>query len=173
MSEIFSVSFRYGSIPVYELPRISQVPKICRVIRELRFQRSLWLEALSRIREIELQPLPLSTPDSLDKLSLCELQTVARRADRLRRNLESENPRPAHIRSLPARGRIFVVPGAHLAVAHSPGFVTCWDIVSSQMVGRLEIPHLVVRSGALCMDIAGKALVGASISYASRCQECI
>ncbi|KAJ7796954.1 hypothetical protein B0H14DRAFT_67180 [Mycena olivaceomarginata] len=32
------------------------------------------------------------------------------------------------------------------------------------MVGRLEIPHLVVRSGALCMDIAGKALVGASIS---------
>ncbi|KAJ7790198.1 hypothetical protein B0H14DRAFT_3891321 [Mycena olivaceomarginata] len=139
----------------------------CHVIHDLQFQRSLWLEVLTRIREIELQPLPLSTADPPDTLSLCELQNVARRADRLRRNLQSDNPRLFDMRSLSVvarAGPIFFIPGAHLAVTHSPGFVTCWDIVSSQMVGQLEIPHLLVRDEALSMDIAGKALVGACIA---------
>jgi hypothetical protein len=65
-------------------------------------------------------------------------------------------------------GPIFFIPGAHLAVTHSPGFVTCWDIVSSQMVGQLEIPHLRVCDEALCMNTPGKALVGACIPYVSR-----
>ncbi|KAJ7308669.1 hypothetical protein DFH08DRAFT_899882 [Mycena albidolilacea] len=139
----------------------------CHVIHDLQFQRSLWLEVLTRIREIELQPLPLSTADPPDTLSLRELQNVARRADRLRRNLQSDNPRLFDMRSLSVvarAGPIFFIPGAHLAVTHSPGFVTCWDIVSSQMVGQLEIPHLLVRDEALSMDIAGKALVGACIA---------
>ncbi|KAJ7308679.1 hypothetical protein DFH08DRAFT_899913 [Mycena albidolilacea] len=139
----------------------------CRVIRELQFQRSLWLEALSRIRETGSQPLPLSTADPPDTLSLRELQNIARRADRLRRNLQSDNPRLFDMRSLSVvarAGLIFFIPGAHLAVTHGPGFVTCWDIVSSQMVGQLEIPHLLVRDEALSMDISGKALIGACIT---------
>jgi hypothetical protein len=155
---------------------VSRALQTCRVIRELQFQRSLWLEALSRIRETGSQPLPLSTADPPDTLSLRELQNIARRADQLRRNLQSDNPRLFDMRSLSVvarAGLIFFIPGAHLAVTHGPGFVTCWDIVSSQMVGQLEIPHLLVRDEALSMDISGKALIGACITYVSRYVNCV
>jgi hypothetical protein len=153
---------------------ISQVLQTCHVIRQLRFQRSLWLGALIRLKEIELQPLPLSTATPLETLSLLELQSVARRADRLKRNWQSNNPRLVHLRrlSLPDRTRIVFVPGAHLAVAYALGIISCWDILSSQRVAHLEIPDLVVRAEALCMDINGQVLIGASIEYVPQCRYC-
>ncbi|KAJ7837981.1 hypothetical protein B0H14DRAFT_3141240, partial [Mycena olivaceomarginata] len=140
----------------------------CHVIRQLRFQRSLWLGALIRLKEIELQPLPLSTATPLETLSLLELQSVARRADRLKRNWQSNNPRLVHLRrfSLPSQARIVFVPGAHLAVAYNWDIISCWDILSSQRVAHLEIPgldRLVVREEAFCMDINGKVLIGACV----------
>ncbi|KAJ7349807.1 hypothetical protein DFH08DRAFT_125102 [Mycena albidolilacea] len=142
----------------------------CHVIRQLQFQRSLWLGALIRLKEIELQPLPLSTATPLETLSLLELQSVARRADRLKRNWQSNNPRLVHLRrfSLPSRARIVFVPGAHLAVAYNSDIISCWDILSSQRVAHLEIPDLVVRAEALCTDINGKVLIWASIDWLPR-----
>ncbi|KAJ7349795.1 hypothetical protein DFH08DRAFT_863121 [Mycena albidolilacea] len=138
----------------------------CRVIRQLRFQRSFWLEALIRIREIESQPLPLSNADPLETLSLSELQSVARRADRLKKNWQSNTPRLVHIHSffVPSQARIMLIPGAHLAVAYASGIVSCWDILSSHRVAHLEIPGLIVRAEQLCMDINGQVLIGASIN---------
>ncbi|KAJ7113763.1 hypothetical protein C8R44DRAFT_881355 [Mycena epipterygia] len=37
----------------------------CRLIRELKFQRSLWIEAFARIKTVQMQPLPLSRADIL------------------------------------------------------------------------------------------------------------
>jgi hypothetical protein len=169
MSEIFSLSFRYISTRADDRPHISHVLQTCRVIRQFRFQRSLWLEALIRLKE-EYQPLPLSTADPLETLSLPELQSVARRADRLKKNWQSNNPRLVHMHSfaVPSQARIMLIPGAHLAVAYASGIISCWDILSSQWVAHLEIPELEVRAEALCMDINGKVLIGACIKYVSR-----
>ncbi|KAJ7837988.1 hypothetical protein B0H14DRAFT_1091432 [Mycena olivaceomarginata] len=136
----------------------------CRIIRQFRFERSLWLEALIRLKE-EYQSLPLSTADPLETLSLPELQSVARRADRLKKNWQSNNPRLVHMHSfsVPSQARIMVIPGAHLAVAYASEIISCWDILSSQRVAYLEIPELEVRAEALCMDINGKVLIGGCI----------
>ncbi|KAJ7932898.1 hypothetical protein B0H13DRAFT_1856509 [Mycena leptocephala] len=95
---------------------------LCRITRELQFERTLWLDALIRIREVEMQPLPISTADSVNTLSLPELQNVVRRADRLIKNFKSEKPRPFRIGnfSVEAAGAIiFFIPGANLIVAHT------------------------------------------------------
>jgi hypothetical protein len=154
---------------------ISQVLQTCHVICKLRFQRSLWLEALIRLKEIEYQPLPLSTADPLETLSLPELQSVARRADRLKKNWQSNTPRLVYMRSfsVPSQARIMLIPGAHLAVAYASGIISCWDILSSQRVAHLAIPDLEVRAEALCMDINGKALIGACIKYVPQCGYCM
>jgi hypothetical protein len=90
--------------------------QICRVIRELQSEKTLWLDALIRIREVEMNPLPLPTGDALDALSLSELQNVVRRVDRLMKNLKSEKPRPIRIDdfSIERWTRIFCIPGANL-----------------------------------------------------------
>ncbi|KAJ7872393.1 hypothetical protein B0H13DRAFT_2280273 [Mycena leptocephala] len=87
----------------------------------LSFERTFWLEALMRIRDVEMQPLPLSTADSVDMLSLSELQNVVRRADRLMKNFKSEKPRPFHIGnfSVESSVSIFFIPGANLIVAYT------------------------------------------------------
>ncbi|KAJ7924003.1 hypothetical protein B0H13DRAFT_2654939 [Mycena leptocephala] len=54
-----------------------QADAICRVIRELQSEKTLWLNALIRIREVKMKPLPLSTGDALDALSLPGLQNVS------------------------------------------------------------------------------------------------
>ncbi|KAJ7837984.1 hypothetical protein B0H14DRAFT_1091399 [Mycena olivaceomarginata] len=142
----------------------------CHGIRQLRFQRSLWLGALVRLKEIELQPLPLSTATPLETLSLPELQSIARRADRLKRNWQSNNSRLVHLSrfSIPSQAEIVFVPGAHLAVAYGLHIISCWDILSSQRVAHLEIPGLILLPEALCMDINGKALIGAFIRWFPR-----
>jgi hypothetical protein len=115
--------------------------QICRVIRELQSEKTLWLDALIRIREVEMNPLPLPTGDALDALSLSELQNVVRRVDRLMKNLKSEKPRPIRIDdfSIERWTRIFCIPGANLTVAYTKyGNVSCWDTLTSQRVAHLE-----------------------------------
>ncbi|KAJ7160423.1 hypothetical protein C8R46DRAFT_1108034 [Mycena filopes] len=65
---------------------------VCRAIRELQWQKSLWLHALVRMREVEMQPIPLSNVKQLDSMSRQELQDAARRAFRLKKNLNSDKP---------------------------------------------------------------------------------
>ncbi|KAJ7843949.1 hypothetical protein B0H13DRAFT_2412134 [Mycena leptocephala] len=142
---------------------------LCRITRGLQFERTLWLDALIRIREVEMQPLPLSTADSVDTLSLSELQNIVRRADRLMKNFQSEKPRPFHIGnfSVERRGSIFFIPGANLIVANNyKGSVSCWDTVTSQRVAHLsnERDSVYIYPSALCTEIMGKALIGAWIS---------
>ncbi|KAJ7878250.1 hypothetical protein B0H13DRAFT_2346708 [Mycena leptocephala] len=72
---------------------------LCRSIRKLRFQRALWLDALIRICEVQMQPLPLLTAAELDVLSLLELQNVVQQAHRLMENLQSSTPLPIRIRT--------------------------------------------------------------------------
>ncbi|KAJ6541304.1 hypothetical protein B0H10DRAFT_2203487 [Mycena sp. CBHHK59/15] len=64
---------------------------VCRLLRELQSHRSLWLTALNRIREVDKQPLPISTSEALSTLSLPELQHAARQANRLMKNFKSDN----------------------------------------------------------------------------------
>ncbi|KAF7349452.1 hypothetical protein MSAN_01735200 [Mycena sanguinolenta] len=135
----------------------------CRAIRELRLERSLWLETLIRIREVELQPLPLSTAETLDTLSRDELQKVVHRAHGLKNNWESEKPRiiGMHSLSVTSQSEIFCIPGAHIVVTHGWGSMSCWDILTSQRVGDLEFPELIVHAEALSMEMNGKSLIGA------------
>ncbi|KAJ7820278.1 hypothetical protein B0H13DRAFT_2130475 [Mycena leptocephala] len=129
----------------------------CRLIRKLEFQRTLWLDALTRMREVEMQP-------ALDSLSLSELQNTVRQANRLMNNFKSDQPRPVRIRTfefecIPALAKIFCIPGTSLVVVHIVGSVSCWDILTAKRVACLEIPNLRIQTGA-CMEIKGKALIG-------------
>ncbi|KAJ7883588.1 hypothetical protein B0H13DRAFT_2538098 [Mycena leptocephala] len=117
---------------------------LCRITRRLQLERTLWLDALIRIRQVEMQPFPLSTADSVDTLSLSELQNAVRRADRLIKIFKSEKPRPFHIGnfSVESLASIFFIPGANLIVAHtSKGNVSCWDTLTSQRVAT-RVAHL-------------------------------
>ncbi|KAJ7089551.1 hypothetical protein C8R44DRAFT_439865 [Mycena epipterygia] len=139
----------------------------CHLIRELQLHRSLWLDAIARIKSVQMQPLPLSSADELDALSLQQLQDTVRRANRLIRNLRSDKPRAVLIRtlSLEASAGVFCIPGANLVVSHisRSGIVSVWDIITSLRVAHLHVPDLTVQSQALCMEIKGKALIGAYI----------
>ncbi|KAJ7104899.1 hypothetical protein C8R44DRAFT_807244 [Mycena epipterygia] len=139
----------------------------CRLIRELRLQRSLWIEALARIKAVQMQPLPFTNTDEIGTLSLHQLQDIVQRVEHLINNFQSDNPRPVRIRTLSLAASIdtiFCIPGANLAVSHTIGTVCVWDILTSHRVGYLEVPDLIVHPRALCLEIKGQALIGASIS---------
>ncbi|KAJ6585749.1 hypothetical protein B0H19DRAFT_427066 [Mycena capillaripes] len=141
---------------------------LCRVIREVQFERTLWVNALIRLREVEMQPLPLSTAETLETLSLQQLQNAAQRANRLMLNFTSDRPRPVRTGTLcpPVNcwTRIFCIPGANLALVHdyNTGWLECWDVLISRRMAYVELPGLKVRKIA-CMDIKGKALFSACI----------
>ncbi|KAJ7872432.1 hypothetical protein B0H13DRAFT_1895378 [Mycena leptocephala] len=131
-----------------------------RTIRELRFRRALWLDALIRIREVQMQPLPLLTAEALDALSLLELQNLVQQAHRLMENLQSGTPLPVRIRtfSVDTGPPILCIHGANLVVSYIWGGVS-WDIFTSHRVAHLEIPEVQIRT-EVCVEIMGKALIG-------------
>ncbi|KAJ7123609.1 hypothetical protein C8R44DRAFT_735247 [Mycena epipterygia] len=145
----------------------------CRPARELQFQRTLWINAAARITAVQMQPLPLSNADELDKLSLQQLQDTVRRAHRLIQNLRSDNPRPVRIRNLTIgpSSEVFCIPGANLVVAHVTGRVSFWDILTSRCVGNLEIPDLFVRR-ELCLELKGRALIAAYTRHVTTIHRC-
>ncbi|KAJ7932960.1 hypothetical protein B0H13DRAFT_2262959 [Mycena leptocephala] len=114
---------------------------LCRITRELQFERTLWINALIHIREVEMQPLPVSPADSVDTLSLPELQNIVRRVDRLMKNFKSEKPRPFHMGNFPWNAR---------PASSSFQEPTSWWPIPTKGV-------------ALCTEIKGKALIGAWI----------
>ncbi|KAJ7902416.1 hypothetical protein B0H13DRAFT_2026331 [Mycena leptocephala] len=118
---------------------------LCRITRGLQCERTLWLDALIRIKE-----------------------NIVRRVDRLRKNFKSEKPRPFHIGNFSVEGSAstFFIPGANLIVVHTnKGSVSCWDTVTSQRVAHLnnEKEWFYIQPNALCTEIKGKALIGAWI----------
>ncbi|KAF7371314.1 F-box domain-containing protein [Mycena sanguinolenta] len=141
----------------------------CRVLCKLQHERSLWLDALIRIKEVDYQPLPLSTAIPLEKLFTNQLQDVARQALRLRKNLQSDKPRHFQLHSFSVRTsprikNIFFIPGTHLVVTNTYGSMDCWDITTAQRVGHLRLPGLWVRTeSAVCMDETGKTLLAGCI----------
>jgi hypothetical protein len=119
------------------------------------------------MREVEMQPVALPNGQALDSLSLSELQNTVRQANRLMNNFKPDQPRPVRIRAfeferIPALAKIFCIPSTSLIVVHVVGSVSCWDILTAKRVACLEIPNLRIQTGA-CMEIKGKALIGASI----------
>ncbi|KAJ7822759.1 hypothetical protein B0H13DRAFT_1919981 [Mycena leptocephala] len=134
---------------------------VCRTIRTLRFQRALWLDALIRIREVQMQPLPLLTAEALDALSLLELQNVVQQAHRLMENLQSGTP-------LPVRIRTFSVDTGPQYSAFPEPISSCWDIFTSHRVAHLEIPRFkfvrknVKNFGVICIDFHDRAHIAIS-----------
>ncbi|KAJ7028396.1 hypothetical protein C8F04DRAFT_1265931 [Mycena alexandri] len=116
----------------------------CRVIREIQFQTILWLNALAQIR-------------------------AARQTARLLKNFKLESSRPSLIRSFFVEHHleILCIPGNSLVVTSTRGSVSCWDIATSQREAHLELADLHVRTKAPCMEIEGKALIGAFIGRSS------
>ncbi|KAJ7766043.1 hypothetical protein B0H16DRAFT_1522863 [Mycena metata] len=148
---------------------------VCHSICELQLQRSLWLHALVRIRDLQMQPLPLSNAEPLDTLSLEQLQHAARQANRLMRNFKSDSPSPVRIQTLSTgHTHLSCIQGTHLVVTYSLGTVNCWDIITSHRVAHLEIPDLQIVSDKPCLEIKGRALFGACIGtqhFAAICVE--
>ncbi|KAJ7215211.1 hypothetical protein B0H12DRAFT_356493 [Mycena haematopus] len=143
---------------------------ICRAIRELQLERTLWINALTRLKQVEMQSPPLLSASSLDTMSLAQLQNTVQRANQLMNNFKSSQPRPARIHSVSVHphSRIICIAGANLVVTHTTGGVSCWDIVTSRRVGYLEIPDLHLQTSVPCLEIKGKALIGASIGGSVR-----
>ncbi|KAJ7738304.1 hypothetical protein B0H16DRAFT_1465756 [Mycena metata] len=131
---------------------------LCRVIRELQLHRILWLNALARIKTVELQPLPVS---NLQELSLAQLQRTARQTARLLTNFKSESPRPTHIRSFSIEPdqEMMCIPGTSLLVTSNIGIVSCWDITTAQRVAHLELADLRLQIKASCVEPEGKVLI--------------
>ncbi|KAJ7700981.1 hypothetical protein B0H16DRAFT_1826349 [Mycena metata] len=62
----------------------------CRAIRKAQLRKSLWIDALIRIRDAERQPHPLSNVKDLSTLSLHQLQHAAHQANRRMKNWRSD-----------------------------------------------------------------------------------
>ncbi|KAJ6564598.1 hypothetical protein B0H19DRAFT_1141520 [Mycena capillaripes] len=143
---------------------------ICRVIRRVQLHRTLWLNAIARIKAVENHPLPVPNGEAFEALSLGELQDIVRRAHRLMNNFKSAHPRPVAFRTLcetvvgPGYRGIIFLQGTNLLVIHDRacGSVACWDIPTSQRLAYAEIPNLRIETEA-CMEIQGKALLGGFI----------
>ncbi|KAJ7657244.1 hypothetical protein DFH06DRAFT_459542 [Mycena polygramma] len=154
---------------------------VCRSLRDLQSHGILWITALTRIREIEKQPLPISSAQALTRLSLPELQNAARKANGVMMNFRSHNPRPARVRtSFVEAGHqhsfptIFCIPGADIVIISTrTGGVSCWDLLTSQRVAHLELPSFYIETVRACLEIEGKALIGGSTYAADLDLECL
>ncbi|KAJ6522291.1 hypothetical protein B0H19DRAFT_1203079 [Mycena capillaripes] len=137
---------------------------ICRVIREIQAEKSLWLDALLRIKEVQQQPLPIFDWGALDTLSLAELQNIVQRTNRLMNNWKSESPRPVHIGTISVGNwtNIIVIPGANLVLCYAGMVVTCWDTLTCHHVASLDIPKLQFQT-EVSTEFVGQALIGGCI----------
>ncbi|KAJ7646436.1 hypothetical protein DFH06DRAFT_578648 [Mycena polygramma] len=115
---------------------------ICRVMRELGCHRTLWLNALLRIKRVEMHPIPFFTQEEIDTMSLPELQNVVRKVDRLMKNFSSHKPRPIRIQTLAidSGSSVSCVPGTNIVLTITEHGLSCWDVVSSQRVHNSEFP---------------------------------
>ncbi|KAF8202039.1 hypothetical protein K438DRAFT_1965488 [Mycena galopus ATCC 62051] len=148
------------------LLELAKLLDVADLLRFIWFHKTFWLTTIAYIREVEeMQPLPLPP-------AVSELENIVRNAVRLMKNLKRRNPRPVRIRTLAVDpGVLLCVPGANLIVIHHHQWVeeqrithvSCWDILTARCVGRLDIPELRIDTNALCMEIHGKALIGATI----------
>ncbi|KAJ7160418.1 hypothetical protein C8R46DRAFT_1286230 [Mycena filopes] len=160
-----------------DLIGLFNILSVCRTFRELQWQKSLWLHALVRLREVEMQPLPLSNVKQLDSMSRQELQDVARRAVRLKKNLNSDKPTPVKTRTLSVEAYtgtsgICLLTGSNLLVTHSEGSVSCWDILTSRRVAHLEVVALRIMDEPW-VEQDGKALFGARLQANQFAAVCI
>ncbi|KAJ7160378.1 hypothetical protein C8R46DRAFT_1354070 [Mycena filopes] len=143
---------------------------VCRTIRELQWQKTLWLDALARIREVEMHPLPLAPAMQLDSMSREELQAVAHRAHRLTQNLTSDKPVPVKTHTLlvpwyfspELHTSCVCLPGSNLLVTYSDGSVSCWDVLTARRVAHLEVVALRIIDKPR-IEQNGKALFGARL----------
>ncbi|KAJ7607124.1 hypothetical protein DFH06DRAFT_1250299 [Mycena polygramma] len=137
---------------------------VCRAVREVQTHKTLWLSCLSQIGKFERHPPPISAGKELNTLSLPELQAAARKANQLIKNFRSENPRPARMRTVvvDVPNGILCIPGANLVIVHTGSSLSCWDVVTSQCVAKLEVHGLGMMSQQPCLvDIEGMALFSA------------
>ncbi|KAJ7726131.1 hypothetical protein B0H16DRAFT_1735832 [Mycena metata] len=141
----------------------------CRAIRKAQLHKTLWIDALIRIRDIERQPYPLSNVKDLSTLSLHQLQRAAYQANQLMKNWRSDNPRPTSIRhfELPLEpwDQYFCLPGTPFIVTDTEGCMDCWDFRTGERVAHLEIPGLYLGKVRPCMEEEGKALICGSTGY--------
>ncbi|KAJ7160392.1 hypothetical protein C8R46DRAFT_1194733 [Mycena filopes] len=146
----------------------------CRPFRELRLERSLWMAALTRLRTVQMQPLPIAHLDDLHALSRDELERTARRAGRLiqkfRAHQGSEDPpQPVSIRELffAVHSELSCIEGTNLVFEHAPraDVVRCWDLLTGSCVATLVIPKLQITT-LPCTDVRGKVLIGGWIGQA-------
>ncbi|KAJ7023586.1 hypothetical protein C8F04DRAFT_1304802 [Mycena alexandri] len=141
----------------------------CRVIRKTELHKSLWLDALVRIQEVERHPHPLSNTQNLNTFSLQQLQHTAQHANRLMKNWSSHNPRPTcilHFLVNPKHG-FFSLPGTRFGLTHAytGGSISCWDVYNGECVAHLEIFDLFMRTRTTSMEEEGRALICAAIGY--------
>ncbi|KAJ7089569.1 hypothetical protein C8R44DRAFT_892258 [Mycena epipterygia] len=117
-----------------DIVNLMSVLATCRFICELHLQRNLWLEAIARIKSVQMQLLALSDAEDLRTLSLHQLQDIVRRANRLINNLRSDMPHPVLIRTFKIRSSglkltagICCLTGTNIAVSYTLGSVSSWD----------------------------------------------
>jgi hypothetical protein len=94
-----SLAFSQQVVTLYGPHILIFCTQISRIIREIQLERTLWLDILVRMREVDNQPLPLSNPAALDLLSLPGIQTAVRHAYRLMINWRSDTPQPVRIQT--------------------------------------------------------------------------
>ncbi|KAJ7776018.1 hypothetical protein DFH07DRAFT_799034, partial [Mycena maculata] len=156
-----------------DLPDLLSLIWTCSAIRDVQFEKTLWLDALRRVRHVEMQPLPLPVGIELSVFSQRQLRDAALRTNRLMKNLHSERPRPVAITDFsmedPWEGtNIFCIPGTHIAVERIRGRITCWDTLSAECVANVEIPGVEIRLGVRCMEMEGKIMFAGYIRNATR-----
>ncbi|KAJ7897760.1 hypothetical protein B0H13DRAFT_2337743 [Mycena leptocephala] len=141
--------------------------QICRSMRQIQSERSLWLDALAYIQYRQRHPLPVLGADNLDMLSVQELQTTVRRVIRLMKNWDSEAPQPFVTTkfSVTSRSEVHCIPGSGLLVevTSNPRRINCWQILTGTCVAGLEVTQGLRIETEACMDTNGKVLFGARI----------
>ncbi|KAJ7160395.1 hypothetical protein C8R46DRAFT_1354084 [Mycena filopes] len=141
----------------------------CRRFRELRLERNIWLAALTHLRRVQMQPLPIAHLDDLDTLGRDELERIARRAGRLLRKFRAHQalddpPQPVSIHrnfSVESYAKLICIEGTKLVLEHAffDGIVRCWHVLTGELVAKLELRNFEIATSP-CMDVRGKALIG-------------
>ncbi|KAF7298716.1 F-box domain-containing protein [Mycena indigotica] len=130
----------------------------CNALHALQHHRTLWISAAARLRHVQLHPLPVPM-ERLARLTLSQLQTVVRQANRLLQNWHSPLPRPTWTRVFsvghagnPGFRSLFGIPGTYLVVtavwdeADDITVVVCWNVRTGERVCETTIRSFVLKA---------------------------
>ncbi|KAJ7048953.1 hypothetical protein C8F01DRAFT_1187254 [Mycena amicta] len=138
----------------------------CHYIRQLCLEPTLWLDAITRLRTVQLHPAVAFTSQSLLDLPRSDLQAMVQKANTILRNLASPQPklqRVALFRVQPQmtdNTQVFFISGTGVVVSVLNGVISCYNVRTQRLLKQFAMRDLRIYKNC-CAEVSGKALFAA------------